>query len=409
MIDSLTRLDLRHQGLRSLPREVFDHAGTLEVLDLSGNQLDSLPDDLPRLHRLKVLFASDNPFTELPEVLGRCPSLEMVGFKANHIHTVREATLPARLRWLILTDNALPELPAGIGRCHRLQKLMLAGNRLRALPASLAACERLELLRLSANHFEEAEAALPDWLLALPQLAWLALAGNPFSDAWAREHATASEAVAVPWSELVIGEPLGEGASGHILAAQWQRPGVGLQDAAVKLFKGAVTSDGLPRSEMAACLAVGSHPNLVAVEGRLTGHPEGREGLLMRRIPPGHRNLAGPPSFASCTRDVYAEGLRFSGAQARRLVAGVASALAQLHARGLLHGDLYAHNVLIADDGEPLLGDFGAAAFLPLRDPARRAALQRLDQRAFGWLVDEIAQRCDELGALAEWVSATRR
>lgn len=409
MIDSLTRLDLRHRGLRSLPREVFDHAETLEVLDLSGNQLDSLPDDLPRLHRLKVLFASDNPFTELPEVLGRCPALEMVGFKANHIHTVREAALPARLCWLILTDNALPELPAGIGRCHRLQKLMLAGNRLRALPASLAACERLELLRLSANHFGEAETALPDWLLALPQLAWLALAGNPFSDAWAREHATASEAVAVPWSELVIGEPLGEGASGHILAAQWQRPGVGPQDAAVKLFKGAVTSDGLPRSEMAACLAVGSHPNLVAVEGRLTGHPEGREGLLMRRIPPGHRNLAGPPSFASCTRDVYAEGLRFSGAQARRLVAGVASALAQLHARGLLHGDLYAHNVLIADDGEPLLGDFGAAAFLPLGDPARRAALQRLDQRAFGWLVDEIAQRCGEPAVLDAWVSATRR
>jgi hypothetical protein len=181
---------------------------------------------------------------------------------------------------------------------------------------------------------------------------------------------------------------------------------VGLQDAAVKLFKGAVTSDGLPRSEMAACLAVGSHPNLVAVEGRLTGHPEGREGLLMRRIPPGHRNLAGPPSFASCTRDVYAEGLRFSGEQARRLVAGVASALAQLHARGLLHGDLYAHNVLIADDGEPLLGDFGAAAFLPLRDPAHRAALQRLDQRAFGWLVDEIAQRCDEPAVLDAWVSA---
>ncbi len=402
-----TRLDLRGQGLRTLPREVFDHADTLELLDVSGNQLDSLPDELPRLQRLKVLFASDNAFTELPEGLGRCPALEMVGFKANHIERVADAALPVRLRWLILTDNALAELPSGIGRCQRLQKLMLAGNRLRQLPASLAACERLELLRLAANDFNEADAALPPALLALPRLAWLAIAGNPFSEAWAQgaEGEGAAAAATVDWSRLALGERLGEGASGVIHAAQWHREGVEPQAVAVKLFKGAVTSDGLPHSEMAACLAAGAHPNLVAIEGRIAGHPEGREGLVMRRIPSGHRNLAGPPSFASCTRDVYPEGLRFTDAQARRLIAGVASALTHLHARGLLHGDLYAHNLLVADDGEPLLGDFGAASFLPIADLQRREALQRLDLRAFGWLVDEIAARCDDPLALAPWRS----
>ncbi len=115
-------------GLTEFPREIFDLADTLEVLDLSGNALRALPDDLHRLHRLQILFCSNNLFTELPAVLGQCAHLEMVGFKSNRIETVPAAALPPRLRWLILSDNALQALPPEIGGCHRLQKLMLAGN-----------------------------------------------------------------------------------------------------------------------------------------------------------------------------------------------------------------------------------------------------------------------------------------
>lgn len=384
-----TRLDLRHRGLRALPDEVYARADTLEVLDLSGNDLHELPDDLVRLTRLKVLFCSDNRFAALPEVLGRCPALEMVGFKANRITQVSDAALPARLRWLILTDNALAALPESIGRRPRLQKLMLAGNRLPCLPAGLAACERLELLRIAANQFADIEAALPPWLLALPRLAWLAYAGNPFCDPW--EARSAPSAEAVPWAALRLGPVLGEGASGVIHEAQWACAGGPPRDVAVKLFKGAITSDGLPRSEMAASLAAGAHPNLVRVLGRITGHPQQRDGLVLERIPAGHHNLAGPPSLASCTRDVYADDARFTPAVATCTRAGVASALDQLHARGLLHGDLYAHNVLVAGDGTPLLGDFGAASFLPPDDAPRRQALQQLDLRALGWLQTELA------------------
>ena len=135
-------------GLSEFPREIFDLADTLEILDLSGNALSSLPDDLPRLGKLRIIFCSDNQFTELPEVLGQCPQLSMIGFKANRIRTVSGASLPAQLRWLILTDNEVEALPSEIGNCTQLQKLMLAGNRLSTLPEELAACSRLELLRL---------------------------------------------------------------------------------------------------------------------------------------------------------------------------------------------------------------------------------------------------------------------
>ncbi|WP_302931705.1 leucine-rich repeat domain-containing protein, partial [Pseudomonas aeruginosa] len=147
-----TRLDLSC-GLREFPREIFELADSLEVLNLSGNALDSLPDDLGRLHRLKVLFCSANDFAELPAAVGDCPALSMVGFKSNRIERVPAAALPPALRWLILTDNRIATLPEELGR-RPLQKLMLAGNRLEALPESMAACEGLELLRIAANRFQ---------------------------------------------------------------------------------------------------------------------------------------------------------------------------------------------------------------------------------------------------------------
>ncbi|MBX9713975.1 MAG: leucine-rich repeat domain-containing protein, partial [Pseudomonadaceae bacterium] len=173
----ITRLDLACD-LTEFPEAIFSLADSLEVLNLSGNQLSRLPDDLPRLHKLRVLFCSDNTFTEVPAVLGQCPQLEMVGFKANQIRHLPAAALPAKLRWLILTDNQLEQLPEALGQCQQLQKLMLAGNRLRELPASLAHCHNLELLRIAANQLD----ALPQWLLQLPRLSWLAYAGNPFCD-----------------------------------------------------------------------------------------------------------------------------------------------------------------------------------------------------------------------------------
>src|SRR5690606_20390463 len=134
-----------NQGLTEFPTALFALAETLQVLDLSGNQLTCLPGDLQRLHKLRILFCSNNPFTQLPVVLGDCEQLEMIGFKACTITHVPEHSLPPRLRWLILTDNQLSELPAALGQRPRLQKLMLSCNQLAALP-DLSDCNALELL-----------------------------------------------------------------------------------------------------------------------------------------------------------------------------------------------------------------------------------------------------------------------
>ena len=390
-LQGCTRLDLRGCGLSAMPPEVLALEDTLEVLDLSGNALSTLPDGLSRLSRLHTLFASANRFTSLPEVLGRLPALDTLGLKANQLTEVPPSALAPSLRWLILTDNRITALPHTLTECLRLQKLMLAGNRLAQLPAGMHRLHRLELLRLSANRFERLHHALPDALLALPRLAWLAHAGNPFSAAREQAARVASRHQPIPWSELQVAALIGEGASGHIHAASWQPARGTAQSVALKLYKGAVTSDGLPQCEMAAALAAGQHPCLLGALGVLTGHPEGTPGLVMPRLPAHWSALAGPPSMASCTRDVYSPLLDLTPAVATGLAAALTQAMEHLHAQGLMHGDVYAHNLLVDGQGQALLSDFGAASFLPDDDPARSAALKALDRRALQILLDELS------------------
>lgn len=380
-----TRLDLAC-GLTEFPREIFELAGSLEILNLTGNALSCLPDDLHRLTHLRVLFCSDNAFTELPACLGQCATLSMIGFKANQISHVPAAALPPQLRWLILTDNCISQLPDELGQLPLLQKLMLAGNQLTHLPQSLAQCKNLELLRIASNRLTQ----LPHWLLTMPSLTWLAYAGNPVEMA---VEVKADDATPnIPWHELELGEVLGEGASGVIHKAVWTPQALPV---AVKLYKGTITSDGSPLHEMQACIAAGLHPNLIKVEGRVAGHPDDQAALVMDLIDPSYRNLAALPSLASCTRDIYEPGTRFSLDVALRMARGIASVAAHLHRQGITHGDLYGHNILWNTAGDCLLGDFGAASFHATADSLETRALQRIEVRAFGVLLGELLERVE--------------
>jgi hypothetical protein len=385
----IKRLDLSC-GLTEFPNEIFELASSLEILNLSGNALSSLPKDLYRLHKLRIIFCSDNRFTELPETLGACPHLEMVGFKSNKIRHVSAAALPRNLRWLILTDNQVSELPSELGSRSRLQKLMLAGNRLRDLPGQMAACTQLELLRISANRF----AQIPGWLLSLPRLAWLSHAGNPCSDASETAAMSMHPIEHIDWRSLELQQPLGEGASGVIYRANRQLAGSVLP-VAVKVFKGSITSDGLPRSEKTACIAAGEHPGLIPVAGRISGHPENTPGLVMSLIDPGFSRLADPPSLESCTRDIYSPETRFTPTAALSIALGIATVCRHLHARGIMHGDLYAHNILWNRLNSCLLGDFGAASFVSQHEPVSAARMQQIEVCAFGCLLEEMLGRCD--------------
>jgi tRNA A-37 threonylcarbamoyl transferase component Bud32 len=372
-------------GLEDFPREVFELCDTLEILDLSGNNLHELPDDFGRLKHLKIVFFSNNNFTVFPAALANCPNLTMIGFKSNRISEFPENALPIVTQWLILTDNKIKKLPESLGDCVFLQKVAFAGNQIAHLPESMSNCKRLELLRISANKLE----SIPEWLLKLPKLSWLAFSGNPCSHKI--ENAKINQ---ISWSELEVQQQLGEGASGIISKAVWKFTTT-TKEVAIKIFKGEVTSDGYPEDELTTCISTGSHVNLVPLLGEIENHSENKKGIVMELISSEYSNLGNPPSFETCTRDVYEENTVFTVNQLLTIASSVASAAKHLHDKGIVHGDLYAHNTMVNSIGNALLGDFGAATCYD-RNSEFAFFLERLDVRAFGCLLEELLERCSE-------------
>ena len=376
------------EGIEVFPQEIFSLAETLEILDLSGNKLSCLPPDLHRLKKLKIAFFSNNLFREVPSVFKSCEKLTMLGFKANKIQGFAEDILPLSLSWLILTDNEISVLPKSIGKLHKLQKCALAGNKIKCIPETIQTCKSLELIRLSANELEE----LPSALLNLPKLSWLAFSGNPCS---VQKESCIDE---VSYHDLELTEVLGEGASGEIFKA-YAKPLK--QEVAFKRFKGAVTSDGYAKDEMNAYMSTGEHENLIRVLAKLQGDEP--LGLLLELIPKDFMNLGNPPSFQTCTRDTFDDEVSFSCESILRIAKQIASAARHLHSKNLMHGDLYAHNILINKTDKTYLGDFGAASFYE----EDNALYEKIEVRAYGCLLDDLLNLAEKKeGALYEQLRA---
>lgn len=400
-VSGARELDLSNRGIRALPPEIGSLVA-LEKLNLANNPLSTLPDELSSCVNLRTLFFLGNAFTEIPLVVGRLPHLRMLSFKSNKLVRIAERALAPSLEWLILTDNALTALPASLGRLRHLRKLMLASNRLEALP-DFSGLESLELVRLSDNLLR----AVPADVFALPRLAWLALAGNELAPL--RRGDVAAALAAAPhkldFARLHLGAVLGEGASGVVHVAGLDgstvtgpcggRPG----EVAVKIFK-AASSDGRPVDEVAVAAKIPPHDALINLIGFVNEGENGRlatvlefcESLLV---------LGKPPSFDTVTRDVFgAPPPVLSVTQAAWIARDVAAACAHLHAAGVMHGDVYAHNVmvdaaLVKGNGGAIvrptvkLGDLGAAFFYDRSGP-NAAAIERVEMRGYACFIDDL-------------------
>ncbi len=380
-------------GLTEFPELLYRCTEQLEILDLSDNKLCALPSDLARFRRLKRLFLTNNHFEHIPAVLAQCPALVMLSFKGNSLTEFAAGVLPVQLQWLILTDNQLSELPADFGRYRALQKLALAGNQLKALPDSMQQCQQLGLLRLALNRFD----AFPDWLFQLPKLAWLALGANP---ACPVADKTSQQLPLLAEDAITSLDILGQGASGVIYRAQLQQPldqtapdgnrstlPVGTE-LALKRFKGWITSDGCPKEELQNYLNAGAHPNLIPVLARVQSND--LPALAMQLIPKRFSALGLPPSFETITRDTFAPELSLSAGQVLSLVRQLAAVLLQLHQRQIIHGDLYAHNVLHNAAGQLYLGDFGAATALDALPLWQQQQAKAQEVGAFGYFIADL-------------------
>ncbi|ERS97362.1 serine/threonine protein kinase [Sporothrix schenckii ATCC 58251] len=438
--------------------------------DMEGFEGDAL-DDVALPPQLRWLILTDNSLTHIPSSIGRC----------------------ARLEKCMLAGNCLTGLPDAMANCRNLTLLRLAANKLTALPMWLLTMPRLAFLSFAGNpcsassptKTNAAAARSSSTASSLPHVDWNQIEihhvlGEGASGIISKGTIRSNEGNASgnysrgPSSTLNSRGPSGfntpslsgtstpalsvSGASVFSTSSSLSalsavsavsststptstRHSLPLSPStpvAVKIFRGALTSDGTPYDEMAACLAAGQHVNLVQVHGQIrwvedadeagnegastsSAPPAFRGGLIMELIPPQYRVLGQPPSFDSCTRDCFdsddatgSKQLPVSAALA--ILSGVASAVAHLHARGIAHGDLYAHNILVARGGSgngkedkdtthAILSDFGAATLYGSGSSQGEseandlASLEKLEVLAFAHLVEDVLGLMSEDGS----------
>ena len=117
-LSGLEFLDLQGNQLSALPEDVFDGLSSLEFLDLNGNLLSWLPEDVfDGLSSLEVLWLTDNKLIGLPEdVFDGLSSLEVLEVPGNRLSGLPEDVFDglSSLEWLDLDSNRLSALPEGV-------------------------------------------------------------------------------------------------------------------------------------------------------------------------------------------------------------------------------------------------------------------------------------------------------
>ncbi|XP_015211034.1 podocan [Lepisosteus oculatus] len=139
MLYTLTELNLSYNKLTSprLHREAFRKLRLLESLDLSGNELHSLPAGLPR--SLQILKVKDNQLVTIPDrALGGMTKLRELNLSSNQlkINSIYQGAWQelSSLTTLDLSRNLLTHIPSDLP--ESLEYLYLQSNRISTVSES---------------------------------------------------------------------------------------------------------------------------------------------------------------------------------------------------------------------------------------------------------------------------------
>ncbi|KAJ1827582.1 hypothetical protein LPJ56_001593, partial [Coemansia sp. RSA 2599] len=123
-------LSLRHNMLTQIPPSFGRTFNMLHTLDISGNQIVVLPEEISHLQGLRELNVSRNALIGLPITIGSLRSLEVLDLSENYIIALEMSMARLEnLRMLNVSDNRLTSLPSYLGLLsHNLRILLVDGN-----------------------------------------------------------------------------------------------------------------------------------------------------------------------------------------------------------------------------------------------------------------------------------------
>ena len=136
-----------------LPWSVRDAVSLYERMDVSFNCLTEVPVELPlRLPHLEYINMSHNQLTSLPESFGLLIHLHTIIVNNNRLTSLPNSFMRLmKLKKLDVSHNALRSLPDDLGKMESLSKLNIQSNKLKTLPASLGVSPVLTVILAKDN------------------------------------------------------------------------------------------------------------------------------------------------------------------------------------------------------------------------------------------------------------------
>jgi len=146
-------LNLNHNTWKSLPAELINFSTKLIHLQMSNNQLTSVPESIGALTLLRTLDVSLNRIETIDAAIGKC----------------------IRLRRFDFSKNQVEYLPAEIGSCVLMEEFIACDNQLINFPKEMLQMFVISVIDVRNNKLK----ALPTGLCRLPTITKLLCDGNP--------------------------------------------------------------------------------------------------------------------------------------------------------------------------------------------------------------------------------------
>lgn len=151
--ERLDGLDLSRNNISTLPPEIGELTH-LSVLDLSGTGLTALPPEIGLLTNLKILSARKNKLCELPKEIGQLNNLMTLDLSENKLTSLpEEIGQLSSLTSIDISDNQITVLSTEIGNLKNLEVFDLSNNNLTELPLGIFKLKKLKLLDIRNNDF----------------------------------------------------------------------------------------------------------------------------------------------------------------------------------------------------------------------------------------------------------------
>uniref|UniRef100_A0A3P9K8F4 Leucine-rich repeats and immunoglobulin-like domains 3 n=1 Tax=Oryzias latipes TaxID=8090 RepID=A0A3P9K8F4_ORYLA len=159
--DWTVRLDLSHNKLQTINRDLFSNLQNLSEIKLNHNDLKEMPDLGPFASRITALILANNKIARISqEQLGPFLSLETLDLSYNNIVEMKAGSFPALpLRNMFLNNNRISSMETGCfaNLSSTLQVLRLNRNRLSAITPKIFQLPSLQHLDLSRNRIRHVE------------------------------------------------------------------------------------------------------------------------------------------------------------------------------------------------------------------------------------------------------------